>query len=308
MYRLNIVKLFWSIVLLLFTISCREKTVINPDDEAPGFTNERMVTIVGYGNDAMEPFISKDDRYLFFNNLRGPNNKDIFYAEKINDTTFEFKGEVQGVNTPYVDGNPTMDAQNIFYFISTRDLDIGNKTIFSGSFSDGKVTGLHPIEGSINIPEPYRINMGVEISKDGNTLYTSNAKFNIGENFPHKGNIRFALKNENAFNIPGNEADIMVNINNDNAIQYAGEISSDGLELFYSQVTLSDPPVFELLYAKRELPGGIFNKPVAIAKPFESNSHAIVEAPSLSDDGRRLYYHKMDKERGIYSIFMLSRE
>ena len=301
-------KLFWSIALLFTTISCGEKTVINPDDETPGFTNERMVTIVGYGSDAMEPFISKDDRYLFFNNLRGPNNKDIFYAEKINDTTFEFKGEVQGVNTSYVDGNPTMDARNIFYFISTRDLDIGNKTIFSGSFSDGKVTGLHQIEGSINIPEPYRINMGVEISKDGNTLFTSNAMFNIGENFPHKGSIRFALKNENAFNIPGNEADIMVNINNDSAIQYAGEISSDGLELFYSQVTLSDPPVFELLYAKRELPGGTFNKPVAIAKPFESDRYAIVEAPSLSDDGRRLYYHKMDKERGIYSIFMLSRE
>ncbi|NOX66663.1 MAG: hypothetical protein GXO85_12970 [Chlorobi bacterium] len=302
----NLIKLLGLIFLLLFSISCKDETITNPDNLDSEFTNERKVTIIGYTSDAMEPFISKDERYLFFNNLKGPNSKDIYYAEKVNDTTFEFKGEVQGVNTAYVDGNPTMDADNNFYFISTRDLDSGNKTIFSGIFNNGTVTNLHKINGTINILTPYWINMGVEISKDGNMLFTSNAKFNIGDNFPNEGNIRFALKTNDEFNIPNNEADILANINTDNAIEYAGEISADRSELFYSQVTLSNPPVFKLFYAKRTQVSSSFGNPISITEPFKDDVNAFVEAPSLSNDGKRLYYHKL--ENGIFSIFMLSRD
>ena len=288
-------------------MSCNKETITNTDDNISEFTLEKKVTIINYTGDAMEPFISKDDKYLFFNNLQGPNNKDIYYAEKIDDTTFIFKGEVQGVNTPYVDANPTMDAQNNFYFISTRDLANGNKTIYSGIFNNGTVSNLHQINGTINIPTPYWINMGVEISKNGKTLFVSSAKFNIGENFPTKGDIRFAIKSANKYNIPNNEQDILANINTDSAIEYAGELSADELELFYSQVTLSSPPVFKLYYAKREQADGIFGNPISITEPFKNNRYAVVEAPTLSNDGKRLYYHKLDSS-GTYSIFMLSRE
>ena len=298
--------LFVLILLLLFTISCQKEAITNPGDSDSEFTNERKITIIGYTSDVMEPFISKDERYLFFNNFQGPNSKDIYYAEKVNDTTFVFKGEVQSVNSAYVDGNPTLDAQNNFYFISTRDLDSGNKTIFGGIFNNGSVANLHKINGTINIPTQFWINMGVEISKDGNTLFASNAKFKIGDNFPNKGNIRFALRTDNEFNIPDNEAKILGNINTGEAIEYAGEISADGLELFYSQVTLSDPPIFKLYYAKRNQINSIFGNPISITEPFRDNLNAFVEGPSLSDDGKRLYYHKL--ENGAFSIFMLSRD
>ncbi len=297
--------IFKIISLIFFLTGCQKETITNPGEIDSEFTNERKVTIIGYTSDAMEPYISKDERYLFFNNHQGPNSKDIFYAEKVNDTTFIFKGEVQNVNSAYVDGNPTMDTQNNFYFISTRDLASGNKTIFSGIFNNGTVTNLHKVNGTINVPTPYWINMGVEISKDGNILFTSNAKFNIGDNFPNKGNIRFAIKSNNEFNIPNNEADILVNINTDEAIEYAGELSADGLELFYSQVTLADPPIFKLYYAKREQVNLKFGKPILITEPFKNNLSAFVEGPSLSNDGKRLYYHKL--ENNIFSIFMLSR-
>jgi hypothetical protein len=199
-----------------------------------------------------------------------------------------------------------MDNQNNFYFISTRNIDNGIKTIYSGVFNNGVVSDLHQIDGTINITTPYWINMGVEISKDGNTLFTSNAKFNIGENFPHKGNIRFAIKSGDEFNIPSNETDILANINTDGAIEYAGELSADELELFYSQVTLSTPPVFKLFYAKRDRTNGVFGNPISITEPFEGNLNAFVEGPSLSNDGKRLYYHKL--ENGVFSIFMLLRE
>jgi hypothetical protein len=147
--------------------------------------------------------------------------------------------------------------------------------------------------------------MGVEISKDGNTIFVSNAKFNIGEKFPYKGNIRFAIRRGKEFNIPKNEMDILANINTDNAIEYAGELSADELELFYSQVTLSTPPVFKLYYAKRDQKNGKFKTPISITEPFDENIYAFVEGPSLTNDGKRLYYHKL--KNGIFSIFMLSR-
>ena len=302
--NINLTNLFGLIILVAFSISCENESITNPDNISE-FTNEKKVTITGYSSDAMEPYISKNNNYLFFNNNQDVNGKELYYAIRVNDTIFEFKGEVQGVNTTFVDGNPTMDAQNNFYFISTRDLDTGNKTIFSGVFNNGTITNLYKVSGTINISTPYWINMGVEVSKDGNTLYVSNAKFNIGDNFPNKGNIRFAIKTNYEFNIPNNEADILVNINTDEAIEYAGEVSFDELELFYSQVTLSNPPIFKLYYAKRNQTNGIFGKPVSITEPFKDNLNAFVEGPSLSNDGKRLYYHKL--ENNTFSIFMLSR-
>ena len=306
MKHLNRLKIFGILSLVAFSLSCKEETITDPENSVSEFVNERIVVITGYSSDAMEPFISKDGNYLFFNNLKGVNGKDLYYAERVDDTTFEFKGEIEGVNTIAVDGNPTMDAQNNFYFISTRDLATGIKTIYGGIFNNGTVSNLHVINGTINIPTPYWINMGAEISKNGNTLFTSNAKFNIGDNFPNEGNIRFAIKDGNEFNIPNNETEILVNINTDDAIEYAGELSSDELEIFYSQVTLSNPPLFKMFYAKREGINGAFGNPISIAEPFEGNPNAFVEAPTLSDDGKRLYYHKLNN--GVFSIFMLSRE
>jgi len=293
-------------VILVFIVFSLEVSCQKKNQPISEFTNEQKVTIIGYSSDAMEPFISKDGNYLFFNNYQGSNEKELYYAERIDDLTFEFKGEIQGVNSIAVDGNPTMDQQNNFYFISTRNLDTGIKTIYSGVFNNGVVTGLHEISGTINIPTPYWINMGVEISEDGKTMYTSNAKFNVGENFPNKGNIRIAKKDGNDFNISDNESKILSNINTDDAIEYAGELSTDELELFYSQVTLSNPPVFKLYYSKRNNTNKKFGKPISITEPFIGNLNAFVEAPSLSNDAKKLYYHKLEND--TFSIFMLSRD
>ncbi len=295
-----------SIILLIVLLIGCENSVITQSNPIAEFANEQKVKIIGYSSDAMEPFISKDGKYLFFNNLKGPNKKDIYYAKKINDTTFAFKGEVEGVNSTAIDANPTMDKNNNFYFISTRNLSKSCKTIYCGTFNNGKVTKLHQVYGSINIATPSWINMGVEVSKNGNTLYVSSAKFVLGKSYPEKGNIRFAVKTGDKFNVPYNESNILENINTKKSIEYAGELSSNGLELFYSQVTLSNPPVYKLYYAKRDTINGKFKKPIPIMEPFKNNPYAIVEAPTLSNDGKKLYYHKFDGK--VFSIFMLSRK
>ncbi|MBY9005267.1 MAG: hypothetical protein KGD63_00755, partial [Candidatus Lokiarchaeota archaeon] len=120
-----------SIILYIYT------NFRDSDEIYHGFSNEQKITILGYDSDAMEPYISRDDYYLFFNNYEGPNDKDLYYAERLNSTTFQFKGEVEGVNSLSVDGNPSMDNYSNFYFISTRDYNpaLGiYSSIYTGKF------------------------------------------------------------------------------------------------------------------------------------------------------------------------------
>lgn len=270
------------------------------------FENEQKISINGYSSDAMEPFISKDGNTLFFNNLKGANGKDIYYAERVNDSTFEFKGEVEGVNTDAVDGNPTMDAQGKFYFISTRDYTASDSsTIFQGNFNNGTVTDLQKVTGTINIPTPSWLNMGVEISADGKTMYTSFAFFELGNNFPSKSEIRMAHFEDGAFNIPNNEASFFSDINAEETLEYAGEISKDELEMVYTQLIPSQPPVFKLFRTSRNSKDQPFDSPTPILEPFKNNVQAFVEGPTLTTNGKIMYYHKL--ENGVFSIFMLTR-
>lgn len=303
------------IVLFLFfiffvIISKKNKNIVPEviDDISDEFVNEEKVNIVGYEGNAMEPYISRDEKYLFFNDNKDNNghDKDIFYAEKINDTVFQFKGEVKGVNSEFVDGNPSMDKNNNFYFISTRDLKGGNSgTIYKGIFDNGIVKDVEKIQGSINIKKIAWINMGVEISEDGNIMYTSNAHFNIFSSAPSDGDIHLAIRDGKDFNIPVNEHDILKNINTEYAIEYAGEVSNDGLDMFYSQLILSKPPQFKMYHAKRENKQDPFGRPKLIIIPFEEKND-FVEAPTISSDKNRVYYHKLDD--GKFSIFMISRK
>jgi len=256
----------------------------------------------------MEPFISKDGQYLFFNNHQGENGKDIadkdlFYAERIDDLTYEYKGEIGGVNTLYVEGNPTMDENNNFYFITTRDYAATGESIYTGVFNDGTVTNLKRVSGSVNTPGASWINMGVEITKTGDEIYTSRAHFTDGN--PDLGNIRYAIANGDDYQIHSNEEEILKNINTDTAIEYAGEVSNDGLEIFFSRLTISESR-FRLLYSKRSNKQEAFGTPISIPGPFEDNLLNFVEGPALSPDGKKLYYHKLG-DNDKFSIFMLTR-
>ena len=76
-----------------------------------------------YDGSAMEPYISCDGRYLFFNNRNEPAEQtDILFAEKSGDDAFPFLGPPPGVNQPppVLDAVPSMDARGELFFISTR--------------------------------------------------------------------------------------------------------------------------------------------------------------------------------------------
>lgn len=57
-------------------------TQVAPDSHA--FANPQPVALLGYDGDAMEPFLSRDGRYLLFNNRNDPSvNTNLHFAERV---------------------------------------------------------------------------------------------------------------------------------------------------------------------------------------------------------------------------------
>ncbi|MGH9208718.1 MAG: hypothetical protein ACRD1G_19590, partial [Acidimicrobiales bacterium] len=114
------------------------------------FADPIRVNIQGYSGDAEDPFISPDGSYLFFDNRRanGPNpDVNLFYAQRIDDTTFVLRGQIAGANSTSLDAVPTMDSSNSFYFVSTRSYAQSLSTIYKGTFVDGSLTGISLVQG-----------------------------------------------------------------------------------------------------------------------------------------------------------------
>jgi hypothetical protein len=51
------------------------------------------------------------------------------------------------VNTPALEGVPSMDRNNVFYFVSTRDYNQTLSTIYPGTFADGVISGVEWVSG-----------------------------------------------------------------------------------------------------------------------------------------------------------------
>src|SRR5574341_173216 len=71
-----------------------------PVAEYRAFGAPQRVAILGYDGDAMEPFVTKDGRYLLFNNRNDPRtNPNLHFAARVDDLTFHYRGEMRRVNT-----------------------------------------------------------------------------------------------------------------------------------------------------------------------------------------------------------------
>ena len=103
--------------------------------------NLQKVKIVDYKGDSLESAISKDGQYLFFNNgYQKPKETTIFYAKKIDDNTFQFLGEVEGIKEAgYYSLAREIDSNSNFYFSSDR-IDGKTSKIYRGVFKDGKIS------------------------------------------------------------------------------------------------------------------------------------------------------------------------
>ena len=102
------------------------------------------VRIEGYADEAMEPFLSRDGRFLFFNTRNDPGaNTNIHFAEasgpEAKDSEFIYRGILGGTVSYALDGTPTMSADGRFCFVSPRDYRRALITVYCGTFDGERV-------------------------------------------------------------------------------------------------------------------------------------------------------------------------
>lgn len=261
--------------------------------EYRAFGHPQRVEIRGYQGDAMEPFITKDGRYLLFNNRNDPKiDTRLLFAERVDDLTFDYRGELEGANTSALEGVPSMDRHGNLFFVSTRSYAETLSTIYRGRFGQGRVSGIELVAG-ISLRQRGMVTFDAEVSADGSTLFVADGRF-AGGHVPETADIDIAVRDGAGFRrLPG-ARDLLRNVNTA-ALEYAPAVSGDLLELFFTRLEGSGrSPRSAILRAVRPSAGAPFGAPQRLA-----SITGFVEAPALSGDGRSLYYHRLDGGRFV---------
>jgi hypothetical protein len=286
----------FSFLTCALVISCILPPAQAPVQSASGaFQNPQRVTIEGYNGDAMEPFLSRDGKYLFFNNLNEPSvNTNLHWAERVDDLHFKYRGELKGVNTAALEGVPSMDRAGNFYFVSNRSYDQTASTLYRGKFSDGTITGVELVPG-VSLAKPGIVNFDAEVSADGETLYFVESEFSfLGQ--PKNARILFARRKGDNFVRDPASASIMQAVNTD-GLNYAPATSASECELFFTRAGPQGPAIYMSVRADKTKP---FQTPLRLAAIT-----GFVEGPTLSPDEKSLYYHK--KENGHFVLYRVTR-
>lgn len=263
------------------------------------FTNPIPVTITGYTGDAMEPFISKDGQYLFFNNRNDPAvNTDLYYASRVDDQTFTFLGPIPGVNSTSLDAVASLDTLGNFYFISTRSYADTRSTIYSGPFTAAGVSSVALVPG-VSLQAAGAVNFDAEISADGQALWFDDGRYSSA-GVLQAASIVVASRQGTGF-VRNPDSVALLAAVNASGLNYAPCISVDGLELFFTRVDSAASGAAPAIYrATRADTNSAFAAPGLV-----SAATGFVEAPSLSADGHLLYFHKL--VNGAFVIYRAQR-
>lgn len=272
----------------------------------PSFGPEIKVTINGLTFDAMEPFISSDETTLFFNSINSGGNTNLYYATRINDSTFNYIGLVNGTYDPspsHLDAVASLDSLNKFFWVSLRGYPSSFDNLHQGVYTAGNVNSIHRIHGSIYVYSPGWLIMDAAIDHSGNNLYYCNAYFNsCSFGMPCEAKLGIGQKvNDSTYSKLSNSDALLSAINDTNYIVYAPQVSIDGLELYFTRI-LKTTVNSEICVSVRNTTSDTFSIPQVI----HSNLGFVPEAATISSNKQKIYYHQKDGS-GLFKIYMRYR-
>lgn len=261
------------------------------------FDHPQKVAIHGYDGHAMEPFMSRDGRYLLFNDLNEPGvDTKLHYAERLDDLNFQYRGELSGVNTPALEGVPSLDRDDWLYFVSPRAYEKTLNTLYRGRFSHGRVTEVTPLSG-VSRDQPGWVNFDAEISADGRTLYFVDAKF--GKRGPETADLVVAERQGDGFRRRADSERLLGQINTP-LLEYAPSLSADGLLLLFTRARADFKGGTAVYLARRKSLTDAF----APAQRLDALD-GVVEAPTFTPDEQAIYVHR--KEGRQHVLYRLRR-
>lgn len=268
-------------------------------EQEPVFGPPQRVTLRGYDGDAMEPFLTRDGRYLLFNNRNDPRiDTNLHFARRIDDLNFDWQGELKSANSPVLDGVPSVDDRGNLYFVSLRTYAETLSTIYQARF-DGGTTSFPALVNGVSRRLAGFVNFDAEISADGRLLFFVDGRF-AGGPHPRSADIAVAALEGARFRRLPDSDRLLARINTA-ALEYAPALSVNQLELLFTRMDRRQRmPRPEILRAVRKRTHEPFGEP----EPIPALT-GFVEAPALSTDGRLLYFHKL--EGGKFVLYMSRR-
>jgi WD40-like Beta Propeller Repeat len=184
------------------------------------------------------------------------------------------------------------ERQFLFYLDAFLRADLFDH--LSPAFADGTVSGASQVPG-VSKDEPGWVNFDAEIRADGNNLYFVDSYFGLaGE--PQNASIVIARRSGNGF-VRTPDRDVILREINTSALNYAPDTSADQLEIFFTRLDPAGPANYR---ASRATASSPFETPQKIAAIT-----GFAEAPSISPDGRSLYYHHRDG--AVFHIYRVTR-
>lgn len=292
-------------LVVLFIVTTISSCYVDTNESEipkPEFGYPSKVQMIGFEGNMMEPFLSRDGKILFFNNLNNKSeNTNLHWSIIINDSTFKYQGEISGVNTLDLEGVPTLDNSGNFYFVSTRDYPKTLSTLYQGTFNEGKVNSVKLIDGVSRLQGGW-VNFDIEVSVDGQFLYFVDARFDQAGG-PYSADFVVAKKNNSAFERLSNSDEIFKYINTYEYLEYAACISEDQLELYFTRAKapLNILSVPEMMVSTRKTKSESFSAPKRIL-----NITGFAEAFTISSDSKKLYFHQKEGEKFV--IKMISKK
>lgn len=267
------------------------------------FEPPRSVAIEGHDDHAMEPFLSRDGQWLFFNTRNGPRDRtDILLARRIDDHRYALVGPLPGANSPALDGVPSLDRHGRFVFVSPRDYDATRNTLWQGRFAAGVLHEVMPLPGTVQRRAVPWINMDAEISADGETLYYTENRWRVLGGGVESSDILVARRDVGGAFHPLPEAAALLRTVNSPLLEFAPATTADERTLYFTRadpraIARGRPDGFGIFVATRPDRAAPFG---AAARIGAINGH--VEAPTVSPDGCAILFHALVEGR-----FRLSR-
>lgn len=316
-----------GLLLALLACSPPSQPAASPTPEArfegyetnEDWQGEAPLVLRGFEGSAMEPRIAPDSRTLLFNDKPASGDRARQIHQALRDPgdpsglTWIHQGEVEGVNAPgALDGSPALhvgpDGRGQLWFVSMRAYDglqhFGSLWGGDLSFREGRWrmdSPPTPRDGAVELEEPGHVDMDVEVTPDGRRLIVSRASFSE-RGYPDRSRLTFFSLSPDGRALPDPDSDrLLAAVNDPGCRVYAGCLSADGRELYYSAFRFVHGALpMRILVSKRDSPRDPFPK----GRVIQAVTGARTEAPSLSSDGRTLYFHKQrpDGSLGLYRV------